>query len=176
MEKFCFSPKFFVFLRSLYCHFEKNPIFLRKMSFREKSYFFRKRQYFLLIFPVCTQLTLWVILIYILLYNNCFLIGLSPRIPRNPGTAAAHIISNFRTPSNLKSWRSPTPKNYTDTPHAYQNIHTKFHWNPFRRFWDNVYNSILTLIALAAIPFDFLTFWKKSSQATELFYHISKFR
>jgi hypothetical protein len=30
VEKFCFSPKFFVFLRSLYCHFDKNPIFLRK--------------------------------------------------------------------------------------------------------------------------------------------------
>ena len=129
VEKFCCYKIFIVFLRSLYCHFEKNPIFLRKMSFREKSYFFfRKRQDFLPIFPVCTQLTLWVILIYILLYNNCFLIGLSPRIPRNPGTAAAHIISNFRSPSNLKSWRSPTLKNYTDTPHAYQNTHTKFHW------------------------------------------------
>ena len=33
LEKFCFSPKFFVFLRSLYCHFEKNPIFLEKVSF-----------------------------------------------------------------------------------------------------------------------------------------------
>ena len=50
-----FSPKFFVFLRSLYCHFEKNPIFLRKMSFREKSYFFRKRQDFLMIFPRTTE-------------------------------------------------------------------------------------------------------------------------
>ena len=56
------------------CHFEKNPIF------------FRKRQDFLPIFPVWTQPILWVILIYILLYNNCFLIGLSPRIPRNPCT------------------------------------------------------------------------------------------
>ena len=36
----------FVFLRSLYCHFEKNPIFLRKISFREKSYFFQKKTRF----------------------------------------------------------------------------------------------------------------------------------
>ena len=42
---------------------------------------------------------------------------------------------------NYEKKNSPTPKNYTDTPHAYQNTHTKFHWNPFRRFWDNVYNS-----------------------------------
>ena len=56
------------------CHFEKNPIF------------FRKRQDFLPIFPVCTQPILWVILI------------------------------DFRTPSNLKSWRSPTPKNYKWVP------------------------------------------------------------
>ena len=32
VEKFCFSPKFFVFLRSLYCHFEKNPIFFEKKT------------------------------------------------------------------------------------------------------------------------------------------------
>ena len=36
----------FVCLRSLYCHFEKNPIFLRKISFREKSYFFQKKTRF----------------------------------------------------------------------------------------------------------------------------------
>ena len=34
------------------------------------------------------------------------------------------------------------------------------HENPLRRFWDNVRNSILTLITLAGTPFDFLTFWK----------------
>ena len=85
-------------------------------------------------------------------------------------------IENPQNGNGFVKYAYRTPKNYTDTPHAYQNTHTKFHWNPYRRFWDNVYNSILTLIALAAIPFDFLTFWKKSSQATELFYHISKFR
>jgi hypothetical protein len=83
-----------LFFSKILCFLEKSLL-----SFREKSYFFEKNvisrkilfflekdKIFSWFFPVCTQPILWVILIYILLNDNCFLIGLSPRIPRNPGT------------------------------------------------------------------------------------------
>ena len=58
VEKFCFSPKFFVFLRSLYCHFEK--IFLlkfAKLSFWEKIIKFWRK-------------ALWIYLTCNLVYEN----------------------------------------------------------------------------------------------------------
>ena len=54
--------------------------------------------------------TLWVILIYILLYNNCFLIGLSPRIPRNPGTEISIQFPIFGTPQKLEKLTFPNPQ------------------------------------------------------------------
>ena len=104
-----------LFFSKILCFLEKSLL-----SFREKSYFFEKNvisrkilfflekdKIFSWFFPVCTQPILWVILIYILLNDNCFLIGLSPRIPRNPGTEFSIQFPIFGPP---QTWKVDVPQ------------------------------------------------------------------
>ena len=105
-----------LFFSKILCFLEKSLL-----SFREKSYFFeknvisrkipiflRKRQYFLLIFPVCTQLTLWVILIYILLYNNCFLIATRCNSKEKNGPKREGFLWREPKPSKISTRRKKT--------------------------------------------------------------------
>ena len=65
------------------------------------------------------------------------------------------------------------PQNYTATNHGYKNTQLKFRNDQTSTFWDNVWNSISTLITLALQPLDLLNFWKRFWQAFICTYNLS---